>query len=172
MKIKTLSCIMALAVVASGVALASGPRNEVGRFTIGTRGLNILASNQVVAFAVPDPKVRGITCHVQTVEAKGLTLSADPTYASIACRQTGKLFAEDVAKVSQKPDGEDIFSQSTWGLGGRGSGGLLNTLFQALNVKRIWDGDNQTYIYVTYTTQLFNGVPRTNISTVPTYGQF
>ncbi|NCY25598.1 MAG: hypothetical protein EBX37_12320, partial [Alphaproteobacteria bacterium] len=81
MKIKTLSCIMALAVVASGVALASGPRNEVGRFTIGTRGLNILASNQVVAFAVPDPKVRGITCHVQTVEAKGLTLSADPTYA-------------------------------------------------------------------------------------------
>ena len=141
--------------------------DQVVDFSIGTRGWNVFSSNQAVAFAVKDPLVRGVTCYVTTVRAEGLTLSSDPSNTSIACRQTGKMFREDIGKVAKGPEGEDIFA--------KGKGGLnksLFNLFKAQKIRRIWDAQEQTYLYVSYVTKGIEGSHKISTSAISTYGAF
>jgi CreA protein len=117
--------------------------------------------NDVLIEAVSDPKVEGVTCHVAYFDrglfdrlSKGNWFE-DPSNASIACRQTGPITIGD---IDRDEDGEDVFSASR------------SIIFKSLRVKRIFDEDNQTLIYLVHANELVDGSAKLAISTVPLYG--
>lgn len=102
-----------------------------------------------------DPQIPGITCHISSVEAH-LSLS-DPSNMAIACRQTGELSAnlQDELNLA-KP--RQVFKDSK------------SILFKSLKVRRTFDQENQTIIYLAYSTKETSGSFKNSISTVPLYG--
>lgn len=103
-----------------------------------------------------DPKVAGVTCHISRIEAN-LSL-ADPSDMSISCRQTGPISAADIADIDKSKNGEVVFKAS------------LSVLFKTLKVRRIYDAENQTLLYLSYSTKETNGSHKHALSTVPLYG--
>lgn len=162
--LKTL--VLAATLAMAGVtATLAGEAKDVGRFTVSTESLGTVSVNAVVT-AVPDPDVRGVTCFVTSMERKGFTMESDPSDSSVACRQTGALFKDDLAKLKAEPAGEDVFSESKGGLGKS-----LFTLWKTLRLRRIYDAENQTLLYVTYTTRAMNSSYKISTSAVNLYGQ-
>lgn len=137
---------------------------EVGSFSMGSRGWNILSSNRLKVLAFQDPIVSGATCFVSTVEATGLTFSSDPSDSSIACRQTGPISESDLSKIEKSTEGEDIFSVDKGGFNKK-----FFNLFKELNVRRIYDRKNNTLLYVTYTTKLIEGHVKNSLSAITLY---
>nr|WP_254304201.1 CreA family protein [Shewanella sp. VB17] len=125
--------------------------NDVGKISLG-----MFTTKDVIIEAKQDPKIAGVTCHISRIEAN-LSL-ADPSDMSIACRQTGPISAVEIANVDKSKNGEIVFKQS------------LSVLFKTLKVRRIYDADNQTLLYLSYSTKETNGSHKHALSTVPLYG--
>ncbi len=116
--------------------------------------------NDIVIEAFQDPEVAGVTCHVSYFE-RGLIdrLSngnwfEDPSNSSIACRQTGPITIGD---IDLSDEGESVFSERR------------SIIWKSLNVKRIFDSDNQTLIYIAHAREVQNGSAKMSLSTVPLY---
>ncbi|SHI15399.1 CreA family protein [Ferrimonas marina] len=122
----------------------------------GQVGLGWFTLKDVVIRDFPDPLVPGVTCHIASVEAN-LSL-ADPSNSSIACRQTGQIYAEDIAKIDKSKSGELVFRQSK------------SILFKSLKVRRIFDESNQTLLYLSYSTKETEGSHKHSLSTVALWG--
>jgi len=145
----------ALAAVLGLVAALPALAEQVGEVGVDWVG------NDIVIEAVADPKVQGVTCHVAYFErglldrlSKGNWFE-DPSNASIACRQTGPIVIGDIARGEA---GEDVFRTSR------------SLVFKSLRVKRIYDEQNQTLIYLAHAAELTDGSAKLSISTVPLYG--
>lgn len=136
-------------------------QHEVGKFKIGTRGINFLASNQLTVRALKDPDIKGATCFISIIDAKGLTIASDPSNASIACRQTGKISRSDLEAIDSSLQGVEIFSEKKGGI----NGNIFN-LFKVLRIRRIFDRPNNTILYVTYTTRAFDGHFKNSLSAI------
>lgn len=143
-----------LAALLVGVAPAGA--DEVGSFT------NDWVGNGIVVEAIADPKVEGVTCHMSHFErgfldrlTKGNWFE-DPSNASIACRQTGPITIHDIERGRA---GEEVFSERK------------SLVFKSLGVRRIYDEQNQTLVYVVYSRQVTEGSAKMGISTVALYGQ-
>jgi CreA protein len=128
-----------------------GCGDDVGKVSLG-----MFTTKDVIIEARSDPKVPGITCHISRIEAN--LDFADPSDMGIACRQTGPITAADIASIDKGKTGEVVFKAS------------LSVLFKVLKVRRIYDADNQTLIYLSYSTKETNGSHKHAISTVPLYG--
>lgn len=138
--------------VTMGLALGlSACGDDVGKVSLG-----LFTTKDVVIDARKDPLIPGVTCHISRVEAD-LSL-ADPSDMSIACRQTGPILAADLAKIDTSKNGEVVFKES------------LSILFKSLKVRRILDKENQTLLYLSYSTKETNGSHKHALSTVPLYG--
>ncbi|MDB5666065.1 MAG: hypothetical protein JWS11_2608 [Cypionkella sp.] len=127
---------------------------EIGRVGVDWVG------NDIIVEAIPDPKVKGVTCHISYFDrsmwdrlSKGNWFE-DPSNASIACRQTGPITIGD---IDSSESGENVFSE------GR------SLVFKSLNVTRIFDQKNQVLVYLTHATELSDGSAKMSISTVPLY---
>ncbi len=140
------------------VALAACGRNEneVGEFK------NDFVGNEIKVQALADPKVSGVTCHLSHFDrgfwdrvAKGNWFE-DPSNASIACRQTGLI---QIGDIDLGKDGEEVFSQR------------ISLVFKSMAVRRIYDADNKTLIYVAYSRRPVEGSAKMSISTISLYGQ-
>lgn len=131
--------------------LLSGCGDDVGKVSLGW-----FTTKDVVVDAVTDPKIAGVTCHISRVEAN-LDL-ADPSDMSIACRQTGAITAADLTDIDKSKSGEVVFKES------------LSILFKSLKVRRIYDAEHQTLIYLSYSTKETNGSHKHSLSTVPLWG--
>ncbi|WP_372871713.1 CreA family protein [Shewanella sp.] len=131
--------------------LIGGCSDDVGKVSLG-----MFTTKDVVIEALQDPKLPGVTCHISRVEAD-LSL-ADPSDMSISCRQTGPIFASQVALLDKSKGGEVVFSSS------------LSVLFKTLKVRRIYDADSQTLLYLSYSTKETSGSHKHSLSTVPLYG--
>ncbi|MFT5235959.1 MAG: CreA protein, partial [Shewanella sp.] len=83
---------------------------------------------------------------------------ADPSDMSISCRQTGPITAAEITNIDKSKNGEIVFKQS------------LSVLFKTLKVRRIYDAENQTLLYLSYSTKETNGSHKHALSTVPLYG--
>ena len=105
--------------------------------------------------AFNDPQIPAITCHVSSVNAR-LSFS-DPSNMAIACRQTGPLPANLHEQVNLA-EPKQVFRDSK------------SILFKSLKVRRTFDEQNQTLIYLAYTTKESTGSFKNSISTVPLYG--
>ena len=146
---------MILAPLAFCLALpAAAPAEEVGEIGVDWIG------NDIIIEAIADPEVEGVTCHVAYFDRSVIDRLSngnwfeDPSNASIACRQTGPITIGD---IDRDADGEDVFRTSR------------SIILKSLRVKRIFDENNQTLIYVAHAAELTNGSAKVAISTVPLY---
>lgn len=149
---KYLTVILALALAACG----GNKENEVGEFK------NDFAGNEIKVQALSDPKVSGVTCHLSHFDrgfwdrvSKGNWFE-DPSNASIACRQTGPI---NVGEIDLDKNGEEVFNQR------------MSLVFKSIAVRRIYDADNNTLIYVVYSRRPLEGSAKMSISTISLYGQ-
>ncbi|MCG9746306.1 MULTISPECIES: CreA family protein [Shewanella] len=135
----------------AAMTLLTGCGDDVGKVSLG-----VFTTKDVIIEARQDPKISGVTCHISRIEAN--LDFADPSDMGIACRQTGPILPADLANIDKSHGGEVVFKAS------------LSILFKSLKVRRIYDADNQTLIYLSYSTKETDGSHKHSLSTVPLYG--
>ncbi|MCW8346054.1 CreA family protein [Vibrio sp. ZSDZ65] len=138
-------------VPALALALAGCGDKEVGDVSLGMFTLKDIKLNTLT-----DPEVPGVTCHIASIEAN-LSFS-DPSDSSISCRQTGEITPEMIAQIDKSKSGEVVFRKSK------------SILFKTMKVRRILDADNQTLMYLSYSTKETSGSFKHSLSTVPLWG--
>ena len=123
---------------------------------------NDFAGNEIKLEALKDPKVEGVTCHFSWFDrgfwdraAKGNWFE-NPSNSSIACRQTGPI---KIGAIDLDKNGEEVFSQKQ------------SLIFKSLAVRRVYDAQNNTLIYVAYSRKPVDGSAKMSISSVALYGQ-
>jgi len=133
-------------------ALLSGcSDNEVGSVDLGIFSLKDISLRNL-----NDDKISGVTCHIASVEAD-FSL-ADPSDSSISCRQTGEITPDMIAEIDKSKSGEVVFKQSK------------SIFFKSMKVRRIYDAENQTLLYLAYTTKETDSSFKHSLSTVPLWG--
>ncbi|WP_063652577.1 CreA family protein [Aliivibrio fischeri] len=140
--------IFALAIT---TLLSACSDNEVGDVSLG-----MFTMKDIKISNLDDEKIPGVTCHIASVEAN-LSLS-DPSDSSISCRQTGEITPEMLAQIDRSKSGEVVFKQSK------------SIFFKSMKVRRIYDAENQTLLYLSYTTKETEGSFKHSLSTVPLWG--
>ncbi len=133
------------------LSLTACDSNEVGDVSLG-----MFTTKDIKLNVLTDPLVPGVTCHVASIEAD-LDLS-DPSDSSIACRQTGEITAEMIAAIDKSEDGEIVFKKSK------------SIFFKTMKIRRIYDSNSQTLMYVSYSTKETSGSFKHSLSTVPLWG--
>lgn len=116
----------------------------------------MILSKDIKIDQLKDDVVTGVTCHIASIKAD-LSLS-DPSDSSISCRQTGEITPEMIAKIDKSKSGEVVFKQSK------------SIFFKTMKVRRIYDPENQTLLYLSYTTKETDGSFKHSLSTVPLWG--
>jgi CreA protein len=137
-------------ILSATLLLACSPK-EVGDVSLGlftTKDIKIQTFN--------DPDIPGVTCHISHVEAN-LDL-ADPSDMSIACRQTGEITKAMLDQIDTSKSGEVVFTASK------------SILFKHLKIRRIFDNDNRTLVYLSYSTKETAGSDKHSLTTVPLWG--
>lgn len=146
-----------VACLAGLIAALAAPvsAEEVGKVGVDWVG------NDIVIEAVNDPEVQGVTCHIAYFDRSIIDRLSqgnwfeDPSNASIACRQTGPI---TIGEIDRGKDGEEVFRERR------------SIILKTLRIKRIFDEDNQTLIYLAHARELTEGSAKMSISTVPLYG--
>lgn len=140
-----------LLILLASLGLFACDKSEVGDISLGVFTTQDIKLNTLV-----DPLVPGVTCHVASIEAD-LSL-ADPSDSSIACRQTGEITAAMIAKIDMSKSGEVVFRKSK------------SIFFKTMKIRRVFDADSQTLMYVSYSTKETSGSFKHSLSTVPLWG--
>lgn len=123
---------------------------------VGDVSLGIFTTKDIKIDALQDPVVTGVTCHISSIEAD-LDL-ADPSDSSIACRQTGPITASMIAQIDKSDSGDVVFTKSK------------SVFFKNMKVRRIYDAESQSLMYVSYSTKETSGSYKHSLSTVPLWG--
>lgn len=139
-----------LAVLLGAVVTLSACSDDVASVSLG-----LFTTKDVVVNSQQDPLVKGVTCHISHIEAD-LDFS-DPSDMSIACRQTGPITADQLQVIDRSKSGEVVFKSSK------------SILFKSLKVRRIYDAQNRTLLYLSYSTKESSGSHHHALSTVPLY---
>jgi CreA protein len=137
--------------ILSSLIISACSQNEVGDVSLGVFTTKDIKLNTMV-----DPIVTGVTCHVASIEAN-LDL-ADPSDSSISCRQTGEITAEMIMQIDKSKSGDVVFKKSK------------SIFFKNMKVRRIFDAETQTLMYVSYSTKETSGSYKHSLSTVPLWG--
>ena len=138
-------------IVLFGLLVTACGKNEVGDVSLG-----MFTTKDIKLDAFTDPVITGITCHVSSIEAN-LNLS-DPSDSSLACRQTGPITAAMIAQIDKSKNGEVLFTKSK------------SVFFKTMKIRRIFDAENQTLMYLAYSTKETSGSFKHSLSTVPLWG--
>lgn len=152
---KHLRMAAALALLAA-LSAGSAHSKEVGKVGVDWLG------NDIVIEAITDPDISGITCHV-TYFDRGIidrlqkgNWFEDPSNNAISCNQTGPI---EIGDIDLGKSGEEVFQQRQ------------SLIWKSVVVKRIYDKENDTLIYLSHSRQVQDGSAKMAISTVPLYGQ-
>ena len=140
-----------LLAIGMSTLLAGCSDNEVGDTSLG-----LFTLKDIKISSMSDEMVPGVTCHIASIEAN-LSLS-DPSDSSISCRQVGEITADMIAEIDKSKSGEVVFKQSK------------SIFFKTMKVRRIYDADNQSLLYLSYTTKETDGSFKHSLSTVPLWG--
>ena len=125
--------------------------NEVGDISLG-----MFTTQDIKLNILKDDIVTGVTCHIASIEAD-LSFS-DPSDSSISCRQTGEITPAMIAQIDKSKSGEVVFKKSK------------SIFFKTMKIRRILDAENQTLMYVSYSTKETSGSFKHSLSTVPLWG--
>ncbi|MEZ8149621.1 CreA family protein [Vibrio splendidus] len=132
-------------------ALLSGcSDNEVGDVSLGAFTLKDIKIGNL-----KDEKIPSVVCHIASIEDN--FSFADPSDSSISCRQVGEITPEMIADIDKSKSGEVVFKKSK------------SIFFKTMKVRRIFDAENQTLLYLSYTTKETEGSFKHSLSTVPLY---
>ena len=123
---------------------------------VGDVSLGVFTTKDIKIDALQDPIISGVTCHISSIEAD--LDFADPSDSSIACRQTGDITAAMIAQIDKSASGEIVFTKSK------------SVFFKNMKVRRIFDADSLTLMYVSYSTKETSGSYKHSLSTVPLWG--
>ena len=126
-------------------------KNEVGNVSLG-----LFTTKDIKIEVLQDPIVTGVTCHISNVEAD--LDFADPSDMGISCRQTGPITPEMIAEIDKSKSGEIVFKKSK------------SILFKTLKIRRIYDPQSQSLLYLAYSTKETKGSYKHSLSTVPLWG--
>ncbi len=143
--------ITAMALVLGTSLLTMSCSDDVGKVSLGMFTTKDIKLNKMV-----DPLVPGVTCHVASIEAD-LSFS-DPSDSSISCRQTGEITSQMIDAIDKSASGEIVFKKSK------------SIFFKTMKIRRILDAENQTLMYVSYSTKETSGSYKHSLSTVPLWG--
>ncbi len=149
---------MALMLFSASLSFAPSVANAE---VVGKVGVDWIG-NDIIVDAIPDPNVKGVTCHVTYFDrsvidrVKNGKWFEDPSNNSIACRQTGPIEIDD---IDLSKGGEEVFKTG------------MSLIWKKLVVNRIYDKDNDTLIYLVHSRQVTDGSAKMAISTIPLYGQ-
>ncbi|MGR3571773.1 CreA family protein [Brevirhabdus sp.] len=150
---------LAVSTAAALTAATLAAPSPVTAEEVGKVGVDWLG-NDILIEAIPDPEVQGVTCHIAYFDRSVIdrlrkgNWFEDPSNASIACRQTGPIVIGD---IDRSEDGEEVFRQRR------------SIILKSLRIKRIFDEQNQTLIYLVHARELTEGSAKMSISTVPLY---
>ncbi|PSW20699.1 hypothetical protein C9I98_07600 [Photobacterium sanctipauli] len=145
------SKLLLAGLLAATTLLTGCSDDEVGDVSLGMFTMKDIKLNTLI-----DPEVPGVTCHIASIEAD-LSL-ADPSDSSISCRQTGEITPEMLANIDKSKSGEVVFKKSK------------SIFFKSMKIRRIFDADNQTLMYLSYSTKETSGSFKHSLSTVPLWG--
>ena len=120
---------------------------------VGDVSLGFLTLKDIKVNHFNDPIVTGVTCHVASIEAN-LSLS-DPSNNSVSCQQTGPITPSMIAAIDKSKSGEVVFHRSK------------SIFLKNMKIRRIYDSETQTLIYISYTTKETSGSFHHSLSTVP-----
>jgi len=123
---------------------------------VGDISLGLFTTQDIKLNTLKDPIVTGVTCHVASIEAD-LSLS-DPSDSAIACRQTGPITHAMITQVDKSKAGEVVFKKSK------------SIFFKTMKIRRVYDAENQTLMYISYSTKETSGSFKHSLSTVPLWG--
>jgi len=123
------------------VACAASAERDVGE--IPASGLVFKDTIKVTSFE--DPKVKGVALYISDfqrpiTERLQKNFFSDPTQASVACAKVGKIEMSD--DVYKGKEGEEVFEQAK------------SLLFKTVRIRRVYDEQANTLIYVSYSTRL------------------
>lgn len=94
---------------------------------------------------IEDPKVTGVELYLSDFQ-RPITdrlsgdFFSDPAQAAVTCVRTGKMVLADDIDITEQ--GEEVFNQAR------------SLLFKSVNVRRLYDVDSGTIIYVSYSKRL------------------
>lgn len=137
-----------LTVLLTAVGLASCSKNEVGDVSLG-----LFTTKDIKIDVLQDPLVTGVTCHISSIEAN--LNFADPSDSGVSCRQTGKITLAMIDQIDKSKSGDVVFTKSK------------SIFLKNVKIRRIYDGDTQSLIYLAYSTKETSGSFKHSISTVP-----
>ena len=123
---------------------------------VGNVDLGFLSLKDVSIKNLKDDKIAGVTCHIASVDAD--FSFSDPRDSSIACRQTGPIPKAMIESINKGKSGEVVFKQSK------------SIFFKTMKVRRIYDPETQTLLYLSYTTKETDSSFKHSLSTVPLWG--
>lgn len=141
----------ALVILASVLALSGCGGEDVGDVSLGIFTFKDIKINRFV-----DPIVTGVTCHVASIEAN-LSFS-DPSNNSIECHRTGPITRQMIESIDKSKSGEVIFKRSK------------SVLLKNMKIRRIYDAESQTLLYVAYSTKETSGSFHHSLSAIPLFG--
>ena len=115
---------------------------EIG--DIETTGLLLKDTLKVNAFT--DPKVDGVTLFISDFDRPALeklsNVFDDPSSASISCVKSGPIA---IKGIDTSKNGEEVFEASK------------NLIFKQIRVRRLFDKESNSLVYVSYNTRLNKG---------------
>ncbi len=149
MKLTKGKCLLVLA--AALVGLTGCGEEDVGDVSLGIFTFKDIKINRFT-----DPVVTGVTCHVASIEAN-LSLS-DPSNNSIECHRTGPITRQMIEAIDKSKSGEVIFKRSK------------SVLLKNMKIRRIYDAESQTLLYVAYSTKETSGSFHHSLSAIPLFG--
>lgn len=140
-----------LALVVAALTLSGCDNNEVGDVSLG-----MFTTKDIKIEVLADPLVPGVTCHMSNVVAN-LNL-ADPSDMAISCRQTGEITTAMLAGIDKSKSGDIVFKKSK------------SIFLKSLKIRRIYDEQSQSLLYLAYSTKETSGSYKHAMSTVPLWG--
>ncbi len=110
--------------------------------------------HKLAVYAVDDPLVEGVACHITLPEKGGVSgmfgVAEEVSDASLACRQVGPVSFKDTFE-----QGDEMMSQRR------------SLFFKEVQIVRGCDAARNVLVYLVYTDKLIDGSPKNSTSTVP-----
>lgn len=149
-----LATLLAASLVVPGSALAR--QSKVGEFTAS----GFLFKDSVEVTALDDPSVQGVTLYISDfkrsiVDKLQKDFFSEPSQASLTCVATGEVVVKNPQDL-ESSDGKEVFSEQK---------GI--NLFQnkTLRVRRVYDKERKTLVYIAYSTRFQNAADDQSVST-------
>ncbi|MGB3456853.1 MAG: CreA family protein [Litorimonas sp.] len=138
------------------IAACGGGGSEVAEIN------NDWTGNEIKIESLRDEKVSGVTCHMAHFDRSVIDRLRkgdwfeNPSNGSIDCGITGPVVIGD---IETRGRGEEVFRQSQ------------SIIFKKLTVRRIYDRDSDSLVYLVYSRRIVDGSAKMSIATVPLFGR-